>query len=349
MLLRRDQSQRLNRTNRKPGQRLRLSIVVAAVLGFSALASVSAHALGYGDPIFVSSTALTQVFPTEEMRIQPDFASQLQMKVSPFRFQLNASEIHSDDPSQAQGAGLVMSAVWTLRQTERAAYGFGLAFAGFSGAGPSLLLVAGSPLEQFTADAKQSGMVAALTANMDLTRAWESWNLPMFIGLSFNHLASQAQADFVSVDRDGLNASMPFGAVNVKRDSKLTGVGLFTGIGSQFKIFDDLLRLTPFAMISVPVQKPQEDIVLSDTRFTSRVPLHDTKPFIPIYGAEVSLPKWGLSFLWTPARLAQGVSVTTMSWTKSWDFPSPSREASTSGEASPASPAAPAGEALTAP
>lgn len=344
MSLQRNLSQRLSRTLLKGEPSARRANTLGLIFGLALLVTRSAHALGYGDPIFVSSTALTQVFPSEEMRIEEGYGSKLQLKFSPFRFQLKASEIHGDDPSQAQGAGLVMSAVWTLRQTERASYGWGAAFAGFSGAGPSLLLVAGSPLEKFTADAKQSGVVAAITANMDLTRAWESWNLPMFVGLSFNQLTSQSQADFVSVDRDGLNPSMPFGAVNVRRDSKLTGVGLFAGIGSQFKVFNDILRLTPFAMISVPVQKPQEDIGLSDTRFASRVPQHDTKAFIPVYGAEVILPKWGLSFLWTPARLAQGVSVTTMSWTKSWDFPSPTRAASTPGDASPTSPSVPANE-----
>lgn len=254
---------------------------------------------------------LSNSFPSKEMEL-----GKFQLKVAPFKFEVDVSQKDASDPGYVNGHGVFASGVYTALENNYGRFGFGGTLGYFRGTGQTVLLNAGSPLEKMMGHHQIEGFLSAATANMDLTKNIDWWNLPMFVGLSFQSFTTQAGGQFDVVNKDGAVSTNPFGAAVVNQRAKLNSFGLFTGIGSQFILSPEWFSVMPFTMISIPFSRPEVVNELNEERFRPRVPTTSRQSFIPAMGAEFAIPKYDLSFIYVPKYLSQGVSIYTLSFTK---------------------------------
>lgn len=282
------------------------NLILLYVLICSSL--VFAH--GTDDPYFVGATMLSNSFPTKEMEL-----NKFQLKVSPFKFNVDVSQKDADDPGYVNGYGVFASGVYTARENDYGRFGFGGTLGYFRGTGQTVLLNAGSPLERMMGHHEIEGFLSAVTANMDLTKNIAWWNLPMFVGLSFQSFSTHANGQFDVANKNGVGAG-PFGSAVVNQRAKLNSFGFFTGVGSQFVLSPDWFSVMPFTMISIPFSRPEVVNELNDERFRPRVPTTSRQSFIPAMGAEFAIPKYNLSLIYVPKYLSQGVSIYTLTFTR---------------------------------
>ena len=263
--------------------------------------------------IFVTNTLLSQTFPNTDMS-----EGKWELNVSPVYFSYDTPSDETTENGEdfdSNGLGVVVRLNYTLFETDIGSFGFGGNGGYFKGDGTGVGIEVNNSTTSVShkGDNEFKGGFVSVYAIMDLFKKFDTFGIPMYIGLSYiTYKDELTTSTTIPTDQDEGGIT---GAITATATAERDTVAAIAGMAPQ-KDFGDF-RGRGIAIISKPFSESKYKNTFSDSSATGTSNKAKDR-VVGALGLELIYRPWNFGGTYIPPLITRGTTLFSLSWSKTF-------------------------------